>query len=43
MYAYDGTLDHDEEELLAEVIATFGEEIVDITDILFDKITRGRH
>lgn len=43
MFAYDVTLDHDEEELLAEVIATFGEEIVDITDILFDKITRGRH
>ena len=43
MFAYDVMLGHDEEELLAEVIATFGEEIVDITNVLFDKIRRGRY
>lgn len=43
MFAYDVILGHDEEELLAEVIATFGEEIVDITNTLFEKIRRGRY
>lgn len=43
MFAYDVTLGHDEEELLAEVIATFGEEIIDITNVLFEKIRRGRY
>jgi Zn-dependent peptidase ImmA (M78 family) len=43
MFAYDVMLEHDEEELIAEIIATFGEEIIDITDIMFDKIRRGRY
>ena len=43
MFAYDVTIGHDEEELIADVIATFGEEIIDMTDILFDKIRRGRY
>lgn len=43
MFAYDVILGHEEEELIAEVIATFGEEIVDITDMLFDRIRRGRY
>lgn len=42
MFAYDVILEHDEEELIAEIIATFGEEIVDKTDMIFDKIRRGR-
>jgi hypothetical protein len=42
MFAYDVMLDYEEEELIAEIIATFGEEIVDMTDIIFDKIRRGR-
>ena len=43
MFAYDVILGHDEEELLAEVIATFGEEIIDITNMLFERIRRGRY
>ena len=43
MFAYDVILGFDEEELLAEIIATFGEEIIDITDMMFDKIRRGRY
>ena len=43
MFAYDVVLDIAEEELLAEIIATFGEEIIDLTDIMFDKIRRGRY
>ena len=43
MFAYDVILGHDEEELLAEVIATFGEEIIDITNVFFEKIRRGRY
>lgn len=43
MFAYDVKLDHNEEELIAEIISVFGEEIIDITDIMFDKIRRGRY
>lgn len=43
MFAYDVILDLEEEELIAEIIATFGEEIIDITDILFDQIVKGRY
>ena len=43
MFAYDVMLEHDEEELLAEIIATFGEEIIDLTDIMFERIRRGRY
>ena len=42
MFAYDVILDEEDEELLAEIITTFGEEIIDLTDIMFDKIRRGR-
>ena len=38
MFAYDVMLDMAEEELLAEIIATFGEEIIDLTDIMFDEM-----
>lgn len=43
MFAYDVMLGYDEEELIAEIIAIFGEEIIDLTDMLFDKIRRGRY
>lgn len=43
MFAYDITLDYYEEEMLAEIIATFGEEIIDITNVVFEKIRRGRY
>ena len=42
MFAYDVILGLEEEEMLAEMIATFGEEIIDLTDEMFDKIRRGR-
>ena len=42
MFAYNVVLEHNEEELLAEIISTFGEEIIDITDIMFDKIKKER-
>ena len=43
MFAYDVILGYDEEELIAEIIATFGEEIIDLTDIIFERIRRGRY
>lgn len=43
MFAYDIMLGHDEEELIAEVISTFGEEIIELTDIMFDEIRKGRY
>lgn len=43
MFAYDVILDLEEEELIAEIIATFGEEIIDITDMLFERIRKGRY
>lgn len=43
MFAYDVMLDINEEELIAEIIATFGEEIIDLTDIMFERIRRGRY
>lgn len=42
MFAYDIMLNIEEEELIAEIIATFGEEIIDLTDEMFDRIRRGR-
>lgn len=43
MFAYDVRLGFHEEELLAEIISIFGEEIVDITDVMFERIRRGRY
>lgn len=43
MFAYNVRLEHDEEELLAEIISVFGEEIIDITDVMFERIKRGRY
>ena len=43
MFAYNIRLGHDEEELIAEIISVFGEEIIDITDIMFERIRRGRY
>lgn len=42
MFSYDVELSLKEEELLADIIATYGEEIIHITNTLFDKI-KGRH
>ena len=35
MFSYDIDLDPDEEENIADLIATYGEEIVDITEKVF--------
>lgn len=43
MFAYNVALSFNEEELLAEIISIFGEEIIDITDVMFDRIRRGRY
>lgn len=42
MFAYDVYLTHDQEELVASVIDTFGEEIIYITNTLFSKMRGGR-
>ena len=43
MFAHGVELSYEDEELLAEMISRFGEEIIDITDILFERIRRGRY
>lgn len=40
MFAYDVSLTHEQEELIAELIATFGEEVIDITNRLFCQLKR---
>lgn len=35
MFSYDVYLDYEQEELIADLIATYGEEIIDITNELF--------
>lgn len=40
MFSYDIELEIEDEEILADIIATYGEEIIDITDDLFDKMKR---
>ena len=41
MFSYDVFLTYEQEELVADLIATFGEEIIDITNLIFNQI-RGR-
>ncbi len=40
MFSYNVSLSLAQEELIAELMATFGEEIIDITNILFDYLKR---
>ena len=40
MFSYNVSLSLVQEELVAELMATFGEEIIDITNILFDYLKR---
>ena len=42
MFSYNIDLDIEQEELLANLMATFGEEIVDLTDRLFAELKRKR-
>lgn len=43
MFAYNVRLDYQEEELIAEIISVFGEEIIDLTNRLFERLKRGRY
>ena len=38
MFSYDIFLDEAQEELMADIIATYGEEIIDITNMLFKNL-----
>lgn len=38
MFSYDVDLDYQQEELLANIIATYGEEILKITDDIFKRL-----
>lgn len=38
MFSYNVNLTLDQEEVLADLIATYGEEIVDMTNAVFDRI-----
>ena len=38
MFSYDVKLNYDEEELLADLIATYGEEIINVTNKVFKKL-----
>lgn len=41
MFSYNIELSHDQEELLADIIATYGEEIIAMTNIIFQKLKEG--
>lgn len=41
MFSYNITLSLDQEELLADLIATYGSEIIDVTNKVFSKIKNG--
>ena len=41
MFSYNIQLTYDEEELIANLIAKYGHEIVSITDVIFKKLQRG--
>lgn len=43
MFSYNILLNIDEEELLADLVATYGYEIIDITNQLFSKLKKGRY
>lgn len=38
MFSYNVSLDYQQEELLANIIATYGEEIIKITDDMFKRL-----
>lgn len=38
MFSYDVKLSYEEEELIADIISSYGEEIVDITNNIFSNI-----
>lgn len=42
MFSYNVELTTDQEELLADLIATYGKEIIDITNTMFNKIKENK-
>ena len=42
MFSYDVELNLEQEELLADLIATYGQEIIHITNLLFKRIKENR-
>ena len=42
MFSYNVQLTYDQEELIADIIATYGNEIVEVTNRVFKKIKRER-
>lgn len=38
MFSYNVNLNYDQEELLADLIATYGQEIIDITNDVFSRL-----
>lgn len=42
MFSYNVSLDIEEEEVLADIIATYGEEIIEMTNDLFARLKRER-
>lgn len=41
IFSYNVDLSYDQEELLADLIATYGDEIIQITNTVFSKIKNG--
>lgn len=42
MFSYNIQLTYDQEELLADLLATYGQEVIDITNKIFSKIKNNR-
>ena len=40
MFSYDIRLDYQEEEVVAVLISNYGEEIIDITNSIFSKLSK---
>lgn len=43
MFSYDVFLTEEQEELIADLIATYGQEIISMTNLLFDRIKEKRN
>lgn len=43
MFSYNVMLDEQEEELLADLLATYGQEIIDVTNKIFNRIKEQRN
>lgn len=41
MFSYGVNITYDQEELVADLLATYGEEVIDITNKIFNKLKEG--